>query len=297
MHSTSEDSSVVLVTNTNNIVWQVDGERTLTICSQFNSNPETGSNIASVIAFQSDMDNVPIPDGIVMQMDYDLQSDCFTRFRSTGCDCLRNRLEKILSQQRISMVDWLHKAQANAQRNLIQSVFDPDLCDGSMLDYHDLIPGDTTGDSGPTFTSGTILIHNGGRWWVSDIYCTNPKCNCCDTLLVFYFLDDNRSSTKEEAVSIDYKMQKLYSIRRIDKNQVTLGAAHRLVEDWFENKPIWFTDDEIKSRSRQLKQVMARTMQQRVVPGVSSERRAVKAGRNDPCPCGSGRKYKKCCGK
>jgi hypothetical protein len=22
----------------------------------------------------------------------------------------------------------------------------------------------------------------------------------------------------------------------------------------------------------------------------------VKAGRNDPCPCGSGKKYKKCCG-
>ena len=25
--------------------------------------------------------------------------------------------------------------------------------------------------------------------------------------------------------------------------------------------------------------------------------RATKVGRNDPCPCGSGRKYKKCCGK
>ncbi len=24
--------------------------------------------------------------------------------------------------------------------------------------------------------------------------------------------------------------------------------------------------------------------------------RALKVGRNDPCPCGSGRKYKKCCG-
>ena len=23
----------------------------------------------------------------------------------------------------------------------------------------------------------------------------------------------------------------------------------------------------------------------------------VKAGRNDPCPCGSGKKYKKCCGR
>jgi len=23
---------------------------------------------------------------------------------------------------------------------------------------------------------------------------------------------------------------------------------------------------------------------------------AAKVGRNDPCPCGSGKKYKKCCG-
>ncbi|MBT7735007.1 MAG: hypothetical protein HN707_08860, partial [Verrucomicrobia bacterium] len=25
-------------------------------------------------------------------------------------------------------------------------------------------------------------------------------------------------------------------------------------------------------------------------------RTAVKVGRNDPCPCGSGKKHKKCCG-
>ena len=25
--------------------------------------------------------------------------------------------------------------------------------------------------------------------------------------------------------------------------------------------------------------------------------RDVKIGRNDPCPCGSGKKYKKCCGR
>ena len=27
------------------------------------------------------------------------------------------------------------------------------------------------------------------------------------------------------------------------------------------------------------------------------QREAPKIGRNDPCPCGSGKKYKKCCGK
>ena len=27
------------------------------------------------------------------------------------------------------------------------------------------------------------------------------------------------------------------------------------------------------------------------------EKNSVKVGRNDPCPCGSGKKYKKCCGR
>jgi preprotein translocase subunit SecA len=29
----------------------------------------------------------------------------------------------------------------------------------------------------------------------------------------------------------------------------------------------------------------------------SAKRHSDKVGRNDPCPCGSGRKYKRCCGK
>lgn len=34
-----------------------------------------------------------------------------------------------------------------------------------------------------------------------------------------------------------------------------------------------------------------------VTVGDYRERRVIKVGRNDPCPCGSGKKYKKCCGK
>jgi len=30
-------------------------------------------------------------------------------------------------------------------------------------------------------------------------------------------------------------------------------------------------------------------------PGVTHVRGGPKVGRNDPCPCGSGKKYKKCC--
>jgi uncharacterized protein len=38
-----------------------------------------------------------------------------------------------------------------------------------------------------------------------------------------------------------------------------------------------------------------RILNQPVTPLPASSRRSTKIGRNDPCPCGSGRKYKKCC--
>jgi preprotein translocase subunit SecA len=33
------------------------------------------------------------------------------------------------------------------------------------------------------------------------------------------------------------------------------------------------------------------------VPAAVASRQGPKVGRNDPCPCGSGKKYKQCCGK
>ena len=32
-------------------------------------------------------------------------------------------------------------------------------------------------------------------------------------------------------------------------------------------------------------------------PNAPVRNTAVRVGRNDPCPCGSGKKYKQCCGK
>jgi preprotein translocase subunit SecA len=32
-------------------------------------------------------------------------------------------------------------------------------------------------------------------------------------------------------------------------------------------------------------------------PAKTAQHTGPKVGRNDPCPCGSGKKYKKCCGK
>lgn len=48
---------------------------------------------------------------------------------------------------------------------------------------------------------------------------------------------------------------------------------------------VGLTDDDYRSV---LERIQARK--------VTYQRKAPKAGRNDPCPCGSGKKYKRCCG-
>lgn len=76
-------------------------------------------------------------------------------------------------------------------------------------------------------------------------------------------------------VSLEFDKELLY------KNMVDAKA------DWLYNLPQWNEIfDEEKRKALYLEQKKSGT----IVKGK-------KIGRNDPCPCGSGKKYKKCCGK
>ena len=87
----------------------------------------------------------------------------------------------------------------------------------------------------------------------------------------------NPIDTMEEdtTVSLAFDKEKLY------KNMVDAKA------DWLYELPMWndIFDKETKRRLY-LEQKKSGT----IVKGK-------KIGRNDPCPCGSGKKYKQCCGK
>ena len=80
--------------------------------------------------------------------------------------------------------------------------------------------------------------------------------------------------TEDSVVNLGYDKEKLYM------NMVSCNA------EWLYTLPQWdaiFTKDEQKELYREEKS--SHTV---VKPA--------KVGRNDPCPCGSGKKYKKCCG-
>ena len=81
--------------------------------------------------------------------------------------------------------------------------------------------------------------------------------------------------TEDTHVSLDFDNEKLY------KNMVDAKA------DWLYELPEW---DDIFSKEDQKKLYLEQKKSGTII-------KPKKIGRNDPCPCGSGKKYKQCCGR
>ena len=81
--------------------------------------------------------------------------------------------------------------------------------------------------------------------------------------------------TEDTEVSLAFDKEKLY------KNMVDAKA------DWLYGLPQWEKIFDEETRKRLYREQKAS----------GTVRKPKKIGRNDPCPCGSGKKYKKCCGK
>ena len=99
------------------------------------------------------------------------------------------------------------------------------------------------------------------------------------------FLDGINDSLKEpnpiETMEEDTKVQLGFDKELLYKNMVAADA------DWLYNLEAWndiFDEDTRKRLYKEQKNSTMIVKEARVYP-------------NDPCPCGSGKKYKKCCGK
>lgn len=106
-----------------------------------------------------------------------------------------------------------------------------------------------------------------------------------DIMTMTGFLDGINDSLKEKnpieemeegtVVNLGFEKELLY------KNMVAAGA------DWLYNLEEWepiFDEERRKELYKEQKSSMTVVKEDKIYP-------------NDPCPCGSGKKYKKCCGK
>lgn len=117
----------------------------------------------------------------------------------------------------------------------------------------------------------------------------NPSCNCDDVILIF---TETKNNDSEFAIRLSLK-KKRYEI--LDIYGISRRQADEVVKDSLENS------DEamelLKKRYKEMKEAGKSVLQR------DSEKNSniiklpeEKPKRNGPCPCGSGKKYKKCCG-
>lgn len=106
-----------------------------------------------------------------------------------------------------------------------------------------------------------------------------------DVMTMVGFLDGINESLKDENpiedLSEDTQVNLVFDKALLYKNMVAAKA------DWLYELPQWkeiFSEEELKALYKEQRDS-------------GTVRKPKKIGRNDPCPCGSGKKYKKCCGR
>ena len=106
-----------------------------------------------------------------------------------------------------------------------------------------------------------------------------------DVMTMVGFLDGINDSLKEanpiETMDEDTEVSLAFDKEKLYKNMVDARA------DWLYELPQWNDIYDEETRRRLF-------LEQRKSGIIRKEK---KIGRNDPCPCGSGKKYKKCCGR
>jgi len=160
----------------------------------------------------------------------------------------------------------------------------------AVIQYRDLFP-----------YARTINLQTEGRSWVVlERYCSNPDCTCTDVFLDLLPAPEvalerrHRVVNDREVAGVnwDYDHERL-TVRK--EGPAGMPPATNLFQALRDAYPD--LNGLLRRHHRILRQLHAKARSQPAQPRANPSRPQPKVGRNDPCPCGSGRKHKKCCGK
>ena len=144
---------------------------------------------------------------------------------------------------------------------------------GEMVPYEALFPADWD----------VLVEHGGASYWAVDHHCPNPGCTCGEVMIELLRVEAPESEFVGN-VAIDLKS------RRPRPKASTPLAAQLFEKLWAKHR------GELLRRREEARRVIARRAADRAIAAeAAAGPRLPAVGRNEPCPCGSGKKYKRCC--
>jgi len=129
-------------------------------------------------------------------------------------------------------------------------------------------------------------------YMASDYYCLNPECDCKEVIIVFDKVNDNKiTDPPVMTCRVKFKTGRLV----IEDKGISLKLSRQLYKELlagFDGAGIKLFEE----RYARIKKWGEVFMQNKAAYNRSNIQITNKVGRNTPCPCGSGKKYKFCCG-
>ncbi|MDQ7825457.1 MAG: SEC-C metal-binding domain-containing protein [Candidatus Eremiobacteraeota bacterium] len=263
----------------------------------------------------------PLRGGLTLTIDLDLATGREKKPPARP-DPLQRMAEEFLNRMPQWMLEKLRalgKERSDIAKRIESHVIDAgDLERGALIAYNDIASEKKSVISGGEACFRRIII-NGEEFVIEDLYCSKPSCRCREAYLSFMKLSEYRKGELElrELFSATVPFRGRPAVNRLFDFDV--GKAEAILDLFLKERP--GVRKILRERYDIVKAVAERSLKaHRSVkppptppPSASAlmsplgaiappffpapQASAVKTGRNEPCPCGSGRKYKKCCGR
>jgi len=185
-----------------------------------------------------------------------------------------------------------------------------EVLEGALVSYANILS-----EQKPLSAAGSAytfdFLHQGREYLVEDRYCPNPHCDCQEVHLEFFEVVSSRDG-KQPKVGIYQRFLGRVTFAGqwtvVERMKYRLADANAVLSAWC--KECHDHLKTLKDRYREVKEIGQRSLDAAPARRVAALQATsgpitgdvdddpvteAKVGRNAPCPCGSGKKYKKCC--
>lgn len=185
--------------------------------------------------------------------------------------------------------EWIQYVQSQIDGELLDVLHEKWLRSKGMksvpkTDWESRDPGDLVGwyEAHPS-DRPDVYQDDDGAFIAEDLFCVKPTCTCDEAVVAFV---PAKVAHAQDVGSIRLRISTLDILeRRVEANDAALldrlwhafSARHRRLTS------------RLSERNKQMVELASNHFRAPV-------RSTPRAGRNEPCPCGSGKKYKRCCG-
>jgi hypothetical protein len=182
---------------------------------------------------------------------------------------------------RLKRIYWELKQYWTEHTDLeqVEISFPPEALTSAMVGYPDVFP----------FVRRLEFTHAQEPWLSDDQYCCNPKCLCQEAVLSFIRLSQRAGREPlRPTLSLSYRYRE-GKVGWVDPEKNLQCSELDLLAS-LKNARLDL-DSLLAKRQGLLRRLCGRTVKRQTLLTATP-----KIGRNAPCPCGSGKKWKRCCG-